>query len=135
MATRTPLRLRLHSSAAGDEGRQAPLSTTIASMQMTQLALIIKHKTLPGKRDEVRAIWEKHMAPAVSSNPGHVAYFYCLDNSDQDSISAFQVYESAEASQQFLATDSYAAYLKDVEPLLLGPPQVTALTPVWTKGA
>jgi quinol monooxygenase YgiN len=102
---------------------------------MTQLALIIKHKTQPGKRDEVRAVWEKHMAPAVSSNPGHAAYFYCFDNADPDSISAFQVYKDAEASRQFLATDSYAAYLKDVEPLLLGPPQVTALTPVWAKVA
>lgn len=102
---------------------------------MTQLALIIKHKTQPGKREEVRAVWEKHMAPAVSGNPGHTAYFYCFDNADEDSISAFQVYESAEASKQFLANDDYAAYLKDVEPLLLGPPQVTSLTPVWAKGA
>lgn len=100
---------------------------------MTQLALIIKHKTQPGKRDEVRAVWEKHMEPAVSRNPGHVAYFYCFDNSDQDSISAFQVYESVEASEQFLATESYAEYLRDVEPLLLGPPSVTSLTPVWAK--
>lgn len=101
---------------------------------MTALALIIKHKTQPGKRDEVRAAWEKHMAPAVSANAGHVSYFYCFDNADADSISAFQVYESAEASQEFLETDSYRAYLKDVEPLLSGPPQVTALTPVWIKG-
>jgi len=34
-----------------------------------------------------------------------------------------------------LKTNSYAAYLKDVEPLLSGPPQVTALTPMWSKGA
>ena len=102
---------------------------------MTSLALIIKHKTQPGKRDEVRAVWVKHMAPAVSANPGHAAYFYCFDNADPDSISAFQVYESAEASQQFLKTESYAAYLHDVEPLLSGPPQVTTLTPVWAKGA
>lgn len=102
---------------------------------MTPLALIVKHKTKPGKRDEVRNVWEKHMAPAVSANPGHTAYFYCFDNSDPDSISAFQVYESAEASQHFLKTESYSAYLKDVEPLLSGPPQVTALTPVWVKGA
>ncbi|TKS53645.1 antibiotic biosynthesis monooxygenase [Luteimonas yindakuii] len=102
---------------------------------MTQLALIIKHQVLPGRRDEVRAVWERLMAPAVAGNPGHAAYFYCFDNADPDSISAFQVYRNAEASQQFLATDSYAAYVKDVEPLLVGPPQVTALTPVWTKMA
>jgi len=102
---------------------------------MTSFALIVKHKTQPGKREEVRKAWERHMAPAVAANPGHTAYFYCFDNSDLDSISAFQQYSSAEASQEFLKTDSYAAYLKDVEPLLAGPPQVTALTPVWSKEA
>ena len=102
---------------------------------MTSFALIVKHKTQPGKRDQVRAVWEKHMAPAISANPGHTGYFYCLDNTDPDSISAFQHYVSVEASQAFLKTDSYAAYLKDVEPLLSGPPQVTALTPVWSKSS
>jgi len=100
---------------------------------MAALALIIKHMTQPGKRDQVRTIWEKHMAPAVSANPGHTAYFYCFDNTDPDVISAFQVYESAAASQAFLKTESYLAYLKEVEPLLAGPPQVTSLTPVWSK--
>lgn len=102
---------------------------------MPAYALIVKHKTKPGMREDVRRVWEKHMAPAVASNPGHTAYFYCFDNADPDSISAFQQYASEAASQEFLATDSYAAYLKDVEPLLSGPPQVTALTPIWSKGA
>jgi quinol monooxygenase YgiN len=100
---------------------------------MTSLALIIKPKTQPGKRDEVRKVWERHMAPAVSANPGHIAYFYCFDNADPDAIVAFQQYVSAEAAGEFLKTDSYAAYLQEVEPLLSGPPQVTALTPVWSK--
>jgi quinol monooxygenase YgiN len=101
---------------------------------MTSLALIIKHKTQPGKRDEVRTVWERHMAPAISANPGHLAYFYCFDNADPDAIMAFQQYVSAEAAGEFLKTDSYAAYLKEVEPLLSGPPQVTTLTPMWSKG-
>ena len=100
---------------------------------MAALALIIKHMTQPGKRYQVRTIWEKHMAPAVSANPGHTAYFYCFDNTDPDVISAFQVYESAAASQAFFKTESYLAYLKEVEPLLAGPPQLTSLTPVWSK--
>jgi len=101
---------------------------------MTSLALIIKHKTQPGKRDEVRKVWERHMAPAVSANPGHSAYFYCFDNADPDAIVAFQQYVSAEAASDFLKTESYAAYLREVEPLLSGPPQVTTLTPMWSKG-
>ena len=102
---------------------------------MTALALFIKHKTLPGRREEVRNIWERHMAPAIASNPGHIAYFYCFDNADPDAICAFQQYSSVEASKDFLQASSYVAYLKDVEPLLAGPPEVTALTPIWSKGA
>ncbi len=102
---------------------------------MASFALIVKHKTQPGKRDEVRKVWERHMASAISANPGHTAYFYCFDNADPDSIYAFQEYASEEASHDFVKTNSYAAYLKDVEPLLSGPPQVTALTPMWSKGA
>lgn len=102
---------------------------------MNSFAIIIKHKTQAGKRDEVRNVWEKHMAPAISANPGHLAYFYCFDNADPDSILAFQQYVSAEAAHDFLKTDSYAAYLRDVELLLSGPPQITTLTPKWSKGA
>jgi quinol monooxygenase YgiN len=100
---------------------------------MPQTALFIRHKTLPGKRDQVRSVWEKHMAPAIAANPGHTAYFYCFDDSDPDAICAFQQYASPDAARDFLGTPSYAAYLKDVEPLLSGPPQVTTLTPVWSK--
>ena len=100
---------------------------------MSQAALFIKHKTLPGKRDQVRSIWEKHMAPAILANPGHIAYFYCFDNNDPDAICAFQQYTSAEAARDFLQTASYLEYLKEVEPLLSGPPQVTSLTPMWSK--
>lgn len=100
---------------------------------MTSIALIIKHRTMPGKRDAVRAIWEQHMAPAIANNPGHRAYFYCFDNADPNVICAFQHYESVEASQVFLKTESYATYLEAVVPLLAGPPEVMSLTPVWVK--
>ena len=75
------------------------------------------------------------MAPAVSANQGHTAYFYCFNNADPDSIYAFQEYANAEASKDFLKSDSYAAHLKEVEPLLSDPPRVTAATPVWQKRA
>ena len=96
-------------------------------------ALLIKHETQPGKREDVRAVWEKHMAPAISANAGHIAYYYCFDDGDEDSIVAFQQYKDVEASREFLKTESYATYLKEVEPLLLGPPVVTSLTPKWSK--
>ena len=102
---------------------------------MTKAALFAKHKTRPGQRDEARKIWERYMQPSIAKNPGHEAYFYCFDNVDPDSICAFQQYVDLESSQDFLKTENYAAYLKEVEPLLAGPPQVTSISPVWIKGA
>ena len=60
---------------------------------------------------------------------------YCFDNNEPDLIYAFQQYLSVEASHDFLQTSNYAEYLKEVEPLLAGPPQVTPLTPFWFKPA
>lgn len=100
---------------------------------MSKVALFIKHKTLPGKRDAVRQVWMRHMQPNIERNPAHEAYFYCFDNNDPDSICAFQQYTDLASSQAFLQTETYAAYLREVEPLLAGPPEVTALTPRWIK--
>ena len=101
---------------------------------MATLALFIRHKTQPGRRDQVRAVWERHMQPAIAQNQGHAAYFYCFDDGDPDAICAFQQYVDADAARAFLTTESYAAYLREVEPLLAGPPEVTSLTPMWRKG-
>lgn len=96
-------------------------------------ALFIKHRTQPGRRSEVQAVWLRHMAPAVAANADHLAYFYCEDPAEPDVICAFQHYASPEAARAFLLTESYRAYLHDVESLLAGPPEVTTLTPLWVK--
>jgi quinol monooxygenase YgiN len=100
---------------------------------MNTVALIIKHRTLPGKRNQVIVVWLRHMAPAVQQNGEHLAYFYCEDPSDPDTIVAFQQYRNEQAAQDFLRNDAYSAYLKEVESLLAGPPQVTNLRPIWVK--
>lgn len=100
---------------------------------MSPVAVFIRHRTLPGQRPRVVEVWMRHMAPAVARNPGHLAYFYCEDAADPDSICAFQQYASQDEAKRFLETPSYAAYLAEVEPLLSGPPQITPLGIVWSK--
>ncbi|MFD1710650.1 antibiotic biosynthesis monooxygenase [Ottowia sp. GY511] len=100
---------------------------------MSSTALFIVHQTKPGKRDEVRAIWMRHMGPAIQENPGHLAYFYNFDNDNPDSICAFQVYESAQAAQDFLKHPNYQAYLSESRLLLEHDPKVMSLSPQWTK--
>lgn len=96
---------------------------------MSQIAVLITHRTKPGQRDTVRAIWHRHMAPAVQANDGHDAYFYCVDPAVPDVVCAFQVYRDAAASAAFLTTNAYRDYEHEVTPFLLGPLTSSSLSP------
>jgi quinol monooxygenase YgiN len=100
---------------------------------MAGVALFITHRTRPGKRDAVRAIWERHMQPAIAGNPGHIHYFYCLVADDADVVRVFQQYVDREAAQAFLRQPSYRAYLAEVEDLLAGSPEVAEAAVMWAK--
>lgn len=100
---------------------------------MTAVALFIVHRTQPGQREQVRQVWLRHMAPAIQANDGHLAYVYSFDASEPDTICAFQQYASQAEADAFLQHPDYLAYLKAVEPLLAGPPQIRRLQPQWTK--
>jgi quinol monooxygenase YgiN len=102
---------------------------------MSKVALFIKHKTVPGKREEVRRVWERLMQPQIAQDKAHEAYFYCYDDNDPDSICVYQQYSDREAAQAFLKNPSYAVYLEESRLLLVGEPEITTATPVWMKGA
>ena len=99
----------------------------------TGLALFISHRTASGQRDAVRAVWERHMAPAIRDNPGHLAYYYCYDTSDEDVLRVFQLYRDRAASEAFLNHPNYAAYLAESRPLLASAPEIHEACPAWTK--
>lgn len=102
---------------------------------MPPTAHFITHRTRPGQRDAVFAVWRKHMAPAIVTSSGHDAYTYCFDPDDPDVICAFQQYRSPEAAAAFLETPPYRAYEEEVAALLTGPPEVKRLTSMWSKAA
>jgi quinol monooxygenase YgiN len=99
---------------------------------MSQQAVFIRHRTKPGQRAAVQKVWQRNMQPAIAANPGHIAYSYCF-GADPDVICAFQQYRDADAARAFLQTPAYAAYLKEVEPLLLGEPEIDILDIQWSK--
>ena len=102
---------------------------------MSKVALFIKHRALPGKRDEVHRVWEKHLQPNIAANPAHEAYFYCFDDNDPDTICVFQLYGDRASSRDFLTTPWYASYLQEVSTLLAGQPEIGTATPVWVRSA
>lgn len=102
---------------------------------MSKTALFIKHKAKPGKRDEVRRVWEKHLRSRIDENAAHEAYFYCYDDNDPDLICVFQLYRDSTGPQAFVRQPWYPAYEAEVAPLLDGDSEFRSATPFWIKGA
>jgi quinol monooxygenase YgiN len=100
---------------------------------MQKTALFIRHQAHPGKRDDVRRVWEKHVKPRVATNPTHEAYFFCYDNSDPDIICVFQLYTDLVSMQDFLKGPWYSDYLNEVGQFVAVPPLITPATLVWAK--
>jgi quinol monooxygenase YgiN len=100
---------------------------------MAKTALFIKHKAKPGKREEVRKVWEKHLRPRIGENEAHEAYFYCYDDNDPDMICVFQLYADETGPQAFVAQPWYPAYEAEVGPLLTGESEFRTATPFWIK--
>ena len=58
---------------------------------MNPIALFIRHKAKPGRRDAMREIWEHYVKPRAAANPGHLEYFFCYDIKDPDTLVVFQL--------------------------------------------
>lgn len=97
------------------------------------VGIVVEHHVRAGSRDEVHAIWEEFLRPAIDANAAHEAYAYMYDADDPNVIRAFQQYPSADAASAFLATPAYAAYVASVEHLLVSPPHVTRADLIWSK--
>ena len=57
---------------------------------MSEIAIFVVHKTKPGKREQVRDVLLKHMAPAAQENSVQLAYVYTLDAQAAHRVCPFQ---------------------------------------------
>jgi quinol monooxygenase YgiN len=100
---------------------------------MSQTALFVRHQAKPGKRDDVRSVWEKYVKPRAATNPAHEAYYFCYDDQDPDVICVFQLYRDAAAMRDFLKGGWYPEYLNEVGQFVAQPPQLTSTELIWAK--
>lgn len=101
---------------------------------MPKIAVLVKTKTQPGKRDEVRRLWDEHLRPRVGANDAQEVYFFCEDTRDDDTFYLFEVYSNPDAMGENAGSEWFAQYLQAVGPLLAGQGEVGVATPVWAKG-
>ena len=102
---------------------------------MKTLAMFIKTKTQPGKRDEVMALWEEHLKPHLEKNEAQQTYFYCYDNEDEDTFYLFEYYTDIKAFEANAQQPWFGAYMQAAGPLLAGMPEIGMTMPMYIKGA
>lgn len=102
---------------------------------MAKVAVFAIVKAKPGKRDEIRRLYEKHIKPRVESNARQEQCFYCYGNDDEDTICVFELFSDPEIVKENLNSDWLPAYMEKELPLVAGPAQIVMATPMWVKGA
>lgn len=101
---------------------------------MPQVTLSVKIKCRPGKRDDVKALWEERVKPHAIENNNLFFSCYSFANEDPDTIILFEVLDDAAVLTSLYQEEWFKAYLGAMTPLLAEPPQIFTGSPVWTKG-
>jgi quinol monooxygenase YgiN len=101
---------------------------------MAKIALFITAKAQPGKREELRKLFEKHIKPHAEANQLEESCVYCYANEDEDTICMFEMFSEPSVVKEDMESEWFGAYQKEASSVLAGPPQVVMATPVWAKG-
>jgi quinol monooxygenase YgiN len=101
---------------------------------MSKIALIVKTKTQPGKRAEVRRLYTDILGPRATANAAQELVIWCDDDADPDTFYLFEVYSDRASQQENGQAPWFFEYLQKVQALLAGMPEVMTGTPQWGKG-
>ena len=101
---------------------------------MPKLALFVKVKSLPGKREEVKNLWEKYIRPHSEHEEALDISFYCYAQEDENTVCLFELFSDPSRTKTVMQSDWFAAYQQELKSLIAGPPEVIMANPVWAKG-
>ena len=100
---------------------------------MGNRALFIRHTAKPGRRDDLRRVWEKYVRDYVAGSDRQPAYFYCYDDNDPDTIVVFQLHADQDSGNAFTRQPWYGDYQRETAGLLARPSEFRSATPQWMK--
>ena len=101
---------------------------------LANMAVFVKLKAQPGKREAVKELWEKYVKPHQESKPEILSCCYCFAMEDEDTIFVFELLSDPSAAEAALKSEWFTAYQVALRPLLARPPETTATSPIWSKG-
>jgi quinol monooxygenase YgiN len=101
---------------------------------MPKTAALLTVRTHPGRRDELRALWDEHLRPRAEANPAQELCLYCYDAADPDLIHVVEVYGDPSEMERNARAPWFANYVRASGPLLAGAPVMVTAQPMWAKG-
>ena len=102
---------------------------------MSKSATFVRHKAKPGRRDDLRRVWDKYVCDYVAGNSDALSCYYCYDDNDPDTIIVFQLAADQASAQEFVKQPWFADYQRETAALLAGQSELRTATPQWVKGA
>ncbi len=102
---------------------------------MSKMILCVKFKALPGKRNEVKNVWERLVKPHAETSQSLDFCCYSFVNEDEDSIILFEILAEGVEFDLSSQEDWFKKYLEEMGPLLAGPPELLTGKPIWIKGS
>lgn len=101
---------------------------------MSKSVTLVRHQAKPGRRDDLRRVWEKYVRAYVAGNDGALNCYYCYDDNDPDTIIVFQLSADPTVGLEFGKQPWFADYQRETAALLAGPSELRTATPQWVKG-
>lgn len=101
---------------------------------MGELAIIVRSKSKPGRRDDIKSLYDRMMAPQAMENDAQEVVVWCADQHDPDAFFLFEIYRDAAAMGANAQAEWFGEYMAQAGPLLAGEPEVSMATPLWSKG-
>ena len=101
---------------------------------MSKQTLILTIRTKPGRRDDFRAAWDRHLRTRVEASTAQELYLFCEDADDPDVVRIVEVYNDLGAMAENARAPWFAAYMQEAGPYLDGQPSMARAEPVWAKG-
>lgn len=102
---------------------------------MDRKVLCILFHCLSGKRDAVKAVWEKYIKNHAAKNPNVLFSCYSFVTDDPDAILLYEVLSGDESLDSTYSQDWFKEYIAEIGALWSAPPQVMNAVPVWIKPA
>jgi quinol monooxygenase YgiN len=100
---------------------------------MSQIAVIAKIPTAPGKRDDFVAAFQAGLDTAQAEE-GTRYYILHADQQDENVVWVYEMYEDHAALEAHSSSEAFKALIGQIGPFIGGAPELIRLTPLGGKG-